>query len=72
MTLQELIQKWKVEIANWDVKNLKADDEFMADCINYGEFAEYVLSVKPEIKSNRPPKIKFLGLGGNMEQVVEK
>jgi L-asparaginase/Glu-tRNA(Gln) amidotransferase subunit D len=75
MTLQEYKAKWSDEISNWSVKNLKADDEFMADCFNYPEFAAYILSARPEMATHRPdkqPKIKFLGLGGTSAGSTEK
>lgn len=63
MTLEQLKLKWQTEINNWTVHNLKADDEFMADSINYPDFCQYVLRVKPEMKRDKAPRIKFLGLG---------
>lgn len=62
MTLERLKLKWKTELDNWTVQNLKSDDEFMADSTNYPEFAAYVLRVKPKMRRDRPPKMKFLGL----------
>jgi translation elongation factor EF-Tu-like GTPase len=59
MTLESLKDKWKAEIDNWTVKNLKDEPEFMADCINYSDFAAYVLSVKPKIRSVKTPPVKF-------------
>jgi len=59
MTLQALKNKWQAEINNWTVKNLKADDEFMADSFNYPDFAEYVLSVKPTMANRKAFVVKF-------------
>jgi hypothetical protein len=65
MTLQSLIEKWKDEVANWDVKNLWLEAEFMADSFNYPEFAAYLLRVRPGLRHEKHRKIKFLGLAGS-------
>jgi hypothetical protein len=62
MTLQALIEKWKDEVANWDVKNLWLEAEFMADSFNWPEFAAYLLRVRPDLRHEKARKIKFLGL----------
>ncbi len=63
MTLDELKEAWHDEIHNWDVKNLRAEDEFMAYSFHYQEFAAYALLVRPELSNDKQPKIHFLGLG---------
>jgi len=59
MTLQALKDKWKDEINNWDVKNLKDCDEFVADCINYEYFRDYVLDERPDMANKKRQGLKF-------------
>ena len=62
MTLQENIAKYESAVRNWDVKHLKNDPEFMELCREDEAFRDYVLSVKPEMATDKGYRIKFLGL----------
>ena len=62
MTLADLKAIHKDKVRNWSIKNLKADADFMADCRENEDLRDWVLSQRPEIKSEKSHKIKFLGL----------
>ena len=62
MTLADLKAMHRDKVRNWSIKNLKADADFMADCRENEDLRDWVLSQRPEIKSEKSHKIKFLGL----------
>jgi len=64
-------QNWESNIRNWTVENLKDNDEFM-ELSKDRDFAVWALSIKPELKRNRPAKMKFLGLKPTVEKEPEK
>jgi len=63
MTLQDNIALHQNKVRNWTVRNLKADEAFMALSREDPEFCRWCLSQRPDMASQRKPKIKFLGLG---------
>lgn len=72
MTLQQLKQKWQSELRNFTVDNLKEEDEFMADCMHYPEYRDYILRIRPEMRRKRPPKMKFRRPEGNKVPTDDK
>jgi hypothetical protein len=62
MTLEDLIAKYQSNVRNFTVASLKADKEFMGHCRQNEAFRAYVLSERPDMASQRKPKVKFLGL----------
>ena len=59
MTLQKLKAKWKDEVSNWDVIHLKADKDFMKDCAGNLDLRDWVLVLRPDMASEKGPRIRF-------------
>jgi len=59
MTLQEYKDKHHVKIHLWTVEKLRADKEFMKDSRDCEEGKDWALRQKPDLKHEKPPRIKF-------------
>jgi hypothetical protein len=72
MTLQENIDKYESNVRNFTVANLKADPEFMQACRDDVELREWVLAQRPDMRNEKQPKMKFLGVASSKGQVTDK
>lgn len=72
MTLEEYKDKHHVKIHLWTVEKLRADKEFMKDSRDCEEGKDWALRQKPDLKHEKQPKIKFLGLASTKGRVAEK
>ncbi len=72
MTPPENTEKYESAVRNWTVQNLKADKDFMAACRDDVEFREYVVYHRPDMRNDKQPKIKFLGLGHSKVPATDK
>ena len=62
MTLEEYKDKHHVKIHLWAVEKLRADKEFMKDSRDCEDGRDWALRQKPDLKHDKQPKMKFLGL----------
>lgn len=62
MTLDENIARYESNVRNWTVANLKLDPDFMKLCREDEAFRLWVLCQRPDMKNEKRPKMKFLGL----------
>jgi hypothetical protein len=59
MTLQDYIALHRDKVRNWTVKNLKADTDFMKDCVDNPDLRDWVLGERGDMAKPKPFKIKF-------------
>ena len=59
MTLSAKQALHRSKVANWTVANLKADDDFMADCRDDDDFRGWVLDERPDMAKPERFKMRF-------------
>jgi hypothetical protein len=72
MTLADKQALHRDKVRNWTVKNLKADKDFMEDCVESPDLRGWVLGQRPDMAKEEAYKIKFLGLKPPTPPIEEK
>jgi hypothetical protein len=66
MTLEDYKALHRDKVRNWTVKNLKADTDFMKDCVDNPDLRDWVLGQRADMAKQKPYKIKFKGLAKDL------